>query len=181
MTTEELVSIFYSNYNVGIDYSAIDETLFLINEGCLEYELKVISNKDEFNFFIDRISSGKIKTYDIAGGGIGHLALKLIALKYFRQPNAKVNCENWYQGYIPDLIFGSNNNITIVECGDTNPPKVIGYLERKEVNKIIIISYPKEDNLIYQHIFSKGPDLDDYLNLKNKISLEKIKKILKKR
>jgi len=181
MTKDELISIFYSNYNVNIDYNAIDEILFLMNEKCLRYESKIISNKGEFNHFIDKINSGEIKTYDIAGGGGGHLALKLLSLKYIKQPYAKVNCENWFQGYIPDLIFGSNDNVTVVECGDTNPTKILDYLQRKEVNKIVIISYPKEDNLIYQHIFSKGLDLEDYLHFKSKISLERIKKILKKR
>jgi len=90
--------------------------------------------------------------------------------------------ENWFHGYKPDLMFKNQNEILIVECGDTNPVKLIEYFERAEVKRVAIISYPKNgDNLIYQHTFDKNAEMDDYIRIKRDIEMGKIKKIVRRR
>lgn len=182
MERDDLISIFYSNYNAGIDYYIIDELIFLFDNNCLNYKKDVISNVEKFYKFIDKINSQEIKTFDIDGGGQRHLALKMIGIKYYENMYYNTLVENWFHGYRPDLLFKSQDGgVIIVECGDTNPVKIIEYFERPEVKKVIIISYPEEgEDSIYQHIFDKNKDMDDYLKIKKEINMKQIKKIVKK-
>ncbi|EKE14507.1 MAG: hypothetical protein ACD_12C00464G0005, partial [uncultured bacterium] len=93
-----------------------------------------------------------------------------------------ISVENWFQGYRPDLIF-RNKKFAIVECGDTNPVKILEYLRSGEVEKVIIITYPSTDDEenIFQHIFTRGAELNEYLDSKVNLLSQKIKKIIKRR
>ena len=109
-----------------IDMQLIVDVTFLLNKKLLIIEKKQISTKEIYFKYIEDIESGKIPKIDIHGGSINHLALKLIGNKYLEKIGLFDNkYELEFEGYFPDII--TQNKKFIVECGNTNPDKVLNY------------------------------------------------------
>ena len=120
----KIKEIFYSgSYGVNYDEQLIVNIVFLLQEGVLSVTQKTIAKKSDYTKYIDKINSGEISKFDIEGGSIGHLALKLVAQKFLNEQGyERVIFEQEYDGYRPDVITPDHK--IIVECGNTNPDKI---------------------------------------------------------
>ena len=82
----KIKEIFYSgSYGVNYDEQLIVNIVFLLQEGVLSVTQKTIAKKSDYTKYIDKINSGEISKFDIEGGSIGHLALKLVAQKFLNE------------------------------------------------------------------------------------------------
>jgi len=123
-----------------------------------------IANLEDYHEYIDDIKSGKIDRFDIEGGD-GHLALKLLARDYLQ--GQKTNFEIEFDGYFPDVI--TFNKKVIIECGNTNPDKILNYFKNKKLEQVIVIPYPSYgEKDIIGYIFKPSVELTDFLIFREK-------------
>ncbi|HDQ23031.1 MAG TPA: hypothetical protein ENN28_03615 [Candidatus Uhrbacteria bacterium] len=147
-----LLNIFYSNSRLGIDYQAIDELNFLIKEKIINFSENKLAELMEFYKIIDKLKNEEIKEFDYQGGQIRHMSLKILGEKLLRNLNKKSKIENIFHNRYPDLI--SSDKQIIIECGDTDPNKIIEYFNLSVV-KIFILPYPdNESDFLYFYEFT---------------------------
>lgn len=155
---------FTHSYNKQI----IVDIVFILQEGLLSVEKQKINNTDIYKKYIDNIKSGKISRIDIDGGGDGHLALKLLAKDYLgTRGYDKISFETEYEGYMPDVITVDKK--IIIECGNTNADKIFYYFKNKNLQELIVIPYPMdEDADINCYIFKSGENSQIFYFLEKK-------------
>ena len=173
-TIQMVKDIFHSgSFAHSYDKQIIADIVFLLQEGLLSVEKKKISDKNHYIKHIDDIKSGKISRIDIEGGGDGHLALKLLAKNYLIAGGCeKINFEQQYEGYVPDVITFDKK--IIIECGNTNADKVFYYFKNKNLKEMIIIPYPADEEAnIWCYIFKPGEELSEFLFFREKEMLKK--------
>lgn len=175
-----LIDIFYSNSRLNIDYQAIDEIDFLIHEKIIKYKEEKLCNLEEFYKIIDRIQNKEIKIFDYQGGENRHMALKYLGEKFLLSKNKQVKIENIFHNRYPDLI--SEDKEIIIECGDTDPNKIIEYFSLG-VAKLFFIPYPddKSEHLMIYEFRCDSDELKEYKDYIDNINYNKIKDIIKKR
>lgn len=182
MDLNQVVDIFYSNFNAGIDYDAAQELADLLVSDYIKIEKVEICSTTEFDKILEKVLSGKIGVCDYDGGGKKHITLKIIAGNYVEKKlHQKVNFEAIYYGRRPDVI--SKDESIIVECGDTDPRKILEYFENNENIKVYILPYSHaEDEKLFAYLFTKNKsELSDYLHTKKVSALSDVRKIIASR
>ena len=160
----KIKEIFYSgSYSVNYDEQLVVNIVFLLQEGVLSVTQNTIAKKSDYTKYIDKINSGEVAKIDIEGGSVGHLALKLIAQNFLnRLGYKKVIFEQEYCGYRPDVITPDQK--IIVECGSTNPDKIFNYFKNKNLEAVIILPYPEDENdMLYFFSFKPTKKLHEFL------------------
>ncbi|MCX6742918.1 MAG: hypothetical protein NT116_01655 [Candidatus Parcubacteria bacterium] len=175
-----LIDIFYSNSRLNVDYQALEELNFLIDEKIIKFKKKEFNSIEEFHKIIERLIKKEIKVFDYQGGETRHMALKYLGEKFLLSENKKVKIENIFHNRYPDLI--SEDQEIIIECGDTDPNKVIEYFSLGVV-KLYLIPYPDDesDHLKIYEFWCEPAELTEYKEFREKINHDKIKEIIKKR
>ncbi|MBU1165090.1 hypothetical protein KKA15_06060 [Patescibacteria group bacterium] len=178
---ELIKNIFYSNRDFDADMQLIVNICYLLNNGLLTFKKEKISTKEIFDDYSDDLIGGKILKADIDGGECRHLSLKLISKDYLaKQGITDIKIEYEFDGYIPDII--SSNKKIIIECGDTNPDKIFNYFKNKNLEKVIIVTYPNiDDTDIYAYTFIPNEELSDFLVFKDKQEFINIKRIINRK
>lgn len=91
----------------------------------------------------------------------GHLALKRLACRYLKDKGKKVLIERNFYGLVPDLIDVGEK--IVLECGNTNPNKVLSYLSL-EIDEVGIMSSPlAEGKDVRIYWFEKTTKFGSYL------------------
>ncbi len=179
LSVNDLKYIFYSDGNERrADNAILTDIAYLIEINMLFYSKITLCSKNKYSFYIDQLKEGKLSQYDIAGGGIGHMVLKLIAMDVLRQNREDDSpiVEQEFEGYRPDIM--TRNRQTIIECGTINPQKLLAYFKSSIIRKLIIIPYPsEEDNSILGHTFTPGEELLDFILFLEKDRLDKLRQI----
>lgn len=181
MSAQEIIDIFYSNFNAAIDYSSIYEIFDLIEKDFIIHNKITICKKENYDLIIEKVSAGAINTFDFDGGQIGHLALKYLAKELLEtKGHRRILFEYWFQGRKPDVM--TSDKTIIIECGDTDPNKIIEYFENPKLKKVFVIPYPREgEKEIIGYVFSKTDGLRSYLNDKINQRYNNIRKIIQRR
>jgi hypothetical protein len=141
-----LLDIFYSNSRIAVNFQALDELQFLLDEKIIKIKFGKKFTQEEFYKVIDRINSKEIKIFDYQGGEIRHLALKYLAEELLKNLHKTPKIEQLYNNRYPDVM--SEDREIIVECGDTDPQKIIEYFNG-EIKNILIIPYPTSESKIF--------------------------------
>ncbi len=176
-STESLLNIFYSNSPLNIDYQAIDELEYLIDEHLIVVTLTQLCNVRKLHEIIDKINSGNIKAIDYQGGGIKHMALKKLGEDLLLNLNKKAKIESLFNNRYPDVI--SLDLKVIIECGDTDPNKILEYFN-SGVESVIILPYPNSEEVNYYEFSYKDlKEVQEYI--KNSYFNDKIKQIINRR
>lgn len=181
LSIEQLIQIFYSNGNERrADREILNEILFLITEGLLFFHQESLCPIETYHSYIDRLYSGEIENFSIAGGSNGHLALKLIALDMLVQKNwPRGLVEREYEGYRPDII--TQDLELIVECGTVNPSKIFSYFRSSHIKRVVIIPYPSEGDLSISKVdLTPAKELANFISRLEMDRFEKIKKLLRR-
>lgn len=178
-TRQDVRDIFYSgSYTGHTDEQLIVDICYLLNAGLLfVYENTIASRVDYFTE-LENITNGIKPTADIAGGGNGHMALKILAQHYLQTEGVnEIVFEREFEGFRPDLM--TKNHTILVECGFAEPNKIFCYFKNKHVNRMIIVPYPdQESNNIQAFTFTASDELADFLCFKEKEAVRKAQKFL---
>src|ERR1035437_6775365 len=146
-TFDKMKRIFYSGNQAfpGMN-EPINEIAFLVDEGYLVFTPFQISTKEDFLDFFNNLSLQKEKVHNAAGGGIAHIALKILSGKYLElHRKLEVNYEHPLCGYYPDVV--SKNELVVVECGLTqNPEKILTYFLQGKIKEFIQVPYAVEED-----------------------------------
>jgi len=173
----DLTDIFYSHYRSGANFTALKELFWCINDKMLLLKKITISDIDTYHNYLYDISDKKIDAYDIQGGDKQHLAIKMIGKDFLKITNNEGGCEQWFAGRIPDLI--SSDKTIIIECGDTDPTKILEYFSNSKIMKIIVIPYPDpEINYVNAYLFTKTKMLTEYIDYKKECFSTSMKKFI---
>ncbi|MCX6742755.1 MAG: hypothetical protein NT116_00790 [Candidatus Parcubacteria bacterium] len=177
--TESLLNIFYSNSPLNIDYHAIGELEYLIEKELIAISTRELCNINKLHEIIDKINSGNIKAIDYQGGGIKHMALKKLGEDLLLSLNKKAKIESLFYNRYPDVI--SNDSSIIIECGDTDPNKILEYFYYG-VAAIMVLPYPDSSEVNYYEFSSKDlKELQEYIKNKNSYFNDKIKQIINRK
>lgn len=182
MDIEQLIGIFYSNFNAGIDYDGIQEIYDLWQSRYIKIKKVAICPVKKLHQIIDEILDGKIKVFDYEGGEKKHVALKIVAGDYVSESfHQQVDYEVNYCGRRPDVI--SKDRTIIVECGDTDPRKILEYFTNNDNIQIYILPYNYvNQKVLASYLFSNNrDDLGEYLKNKYIDSLSEIRQIITSR
>jgi hypothetical protein len=164
---------------LNIDYQAIGELDYLLGEKLIDITPVQLCNINKLHEIIDKINSGTIKVMDYQGGGIKHMALKILGEELLADLNKGAKIESLFYNRYPDVI--SDDLSVIIECGDTDPNKILEYFNLG-VAKIIILPYPDSEEVIYYEFSSTDlKELQEYIENKNNFYNDKIKRIIKRR
>ncbi|MFA5188312.1 MAG: hypothetical protein WC460_03050 [Patescibacteria group bacterium] len=179
-SSNKLIDIFYSNSRLNVDYQALEELNFLIDEEIIKFKEKEFNSIEEFHEIIEQLIKKEIKIFDYQGGETRHMALKYLGEKFLLGENKKVKIESLFHGRYPDLI--SEDQEFIIECGDTDPNKIIEYFLLGVV-KLYLIPYPDDDSdhLKLYEFSCELDELMEYKKFRDNINHNKIKEIIKKR
>lgn len=167
---KNLLDVFYSGFQGLINYQTLDKLWEAIKAEAVSYQLvKIISvseytrqlstRENDFN----RISSG------IGGDEAGHRLLKLIAKEWLEKRGTPADYEANFSGGFVDVL--SDDKQVIVECGTTEPDRVVYYLEDNRINRVCVLPYPAYgDRFLTLYIFVRGKNfpkarLKKYTNL----------------
>lgn len=136
-----------------LDMQIIENIHFLLEKKLLRVTREHISSIEKYSKTIDDIYKGKISIIDIEGGGIKHMALKIIGQEYLKSKNFLLTkIEHEFKGIRPDIM--AEDGLIILECGNTNPDKIFQYFRNGNTKKIIVIPYPyDEEKYLYVYIF----------------------------
>lgn len=175
-----MIDVFYSNYNAGIDYDALQSIYQSLSDEYLKVKKIKICSCDVFEDTLDKVLNGDIPVCEFDGGGKKHIALKVSSGKYILERfGQKCSYEDNYCGRRPDVI--SKNKDIIFECGDTDPRKILEYLGENENLKIFVMPYHRveEGNLIHAFLFIKNKNgLAAHLYKRKVDSLADVRKII---
>ena len=173
----DLIPIFQSNYKAGIDMLILKELFWCLNDKMLNIQEIIVGSIKLYREYLNKISKKELNTYDIQSGGNQHLAIKLVGKSFIKDTLDDTKCEQWFEGRIPDLI--SSDKSVIIECGDTDPTKILEYFSRKEIKRIIIIPYPDPDiETINGYEFTKNMILNEYITHKKQHFISENKKYI---
>jgi len=165
--TQDLIEIFYSGDQAfRVDQQDISNIKYLIDQGLLIAIKKRLAPKQQYLDQIEKVQKNRADYYDFEGGGIGHMALKVMAKSYLINKGLSANdiqSEVEFMGYRPDLM--TKNHKLLVECGNTETGKVFSYFQDENVEELIIIPYPSADEeTIMSYDFKPGEDLNEFLH-----------------
>jgi len=165
MSTFNIIKdIFYSGVQSfrGANDS-ISEIAFLVEENYLSFSIVAIASKKEYKALLN--NSDKLKrSYEAAGGGNAHIALKILTSEYVRKNRG---CENVFEhpfcGYYPDVL--SSEEDIVAECGHTdNSEKILTYFRQGNVKECIQVPYPsEEDEEVKGYSFTAKDNLKEFL------------------
>jgi len=177
ITTTELTNIFASRSGLFVaDRQQISDLCFLIENQYLHITKVPFCSKELFLKTIDMISSGEINAFDIQGGKTEHMALKSIAKEKYAQHAPSV--EVGFMGRVPDVMYRQDARVCIIECGNTDPAKVIDYFEDGAVASMEVVPFPyAEDELLYSYKFVPGEDFVEFVDFWKKEKIQEIRKI----
>lgn len=183
MKPQELLDLFYSNYSTNFDYEAIKEIYEILCAGYIKITKVEICAMGQFDKIMDKVLSGEIAICDYDGGGKKHIALKIIAGKYIlKHFHQKCSYEVNFYGRRPDVT--SKEKDIIFECGDTDPRKIMEYLEADENLTVFILPYHRTDDgdKLFAFDFVKNKDgLAAFLHNKKIDKLTDVRKIINAR
>lgn len=184
MTTfAKIRDIFFGNTIFEGSHESVNEIAFLVDEGYLIMSEFPIATKEGYlNLFDNNSQLNNESRFDAAGGGDGHVALKLLGQKYLKDKRGLGSSfEKPFCGYFPDVISDDGN--VVVECGVTgNCEKILSYFRHGNLQELIQLPYPvEEDNEIMAYSFKSNPNLKDFLEFMEKERNNKIRDLLKNR
>lgn len=168
-TIEQIIEIVHSGGNdFRADLKQITDIHFLHEEGYIRLQKIYLCAKEDYNKNLDFLYKNKREHFDISGGGIGHMALKKIALDYFlsKDPSIKIVIEEEFMGYRPDLMIkGEKENIReVIECGNVEADKFFKYFVDESVKKFYVIPYPGEESQeMFLYLFTPKNHTRDFL------------------
>jgi len=175
--------IFFSgSHAVTGGQDAANDIAFLIDEGYLAFDAVAITEKREYTQILGVLSRRPHAYDEAAGGGMEHMALKLVASKYLlRSRDRKARFEQPFCGYFPDVLMDDKS--LVVECGHTqNPDKMFDYFRFGNIEEFLQIPYPEPDECdIRGYRFVAGADLHEFLEFRDGERRSKIKELLQKR
>lgn len=169
-----LREIFYSDqYHFGGDKDTINKLYFLLREKYIGFEKVTIASKTEYLNLLSNTDMLE-KEYDADGGGLQHVALKLLARKYLKTFEVETRFEQPFCGYYPDVI--STDKKIIIECGHTNNvDKIFTYFTQGDIKEFIQVPYPSdEDNHLYGYVFTSQNNLKGFLEFESKENRKRI-------
>lgn len=178
MTLDDFAHIFYSNYSPSTDWEQLSEILWMYEEKLLSVEKSGFLSIDKFHGLIKTIENKRYKFVLESGDSVKHQALKLAAGELLTDKFGVVKKDILYEepfvGFEVDVIDASLT--TPVECGDTNALKLEKYLSKNTVKRFIVLPYPVSDcSSLYSFTFTTLPRFQEYLDFKQKDSLNKLK------
>lgn len=183
MELQQLIDIFYSNYNARIDYEALEDICHSISDEYLKIVKTEICSWNVFQGMLNKVLNGETPVCEYDGGGKKHVALKVAAGKYIlKRFGQKCGYEENYCGRRPDVI--SRDKDIIFECGDTDPRKILEYLGENEDLKIFVMPYHRieDGKLIHAFLFTKHKNgLAAHLYKRKIDSLADVRKIIASR
>lgn len=162
MTSNELLQIFYSGYDVGPNWMVLDDLEALIGEGAISVGKKKLTTVDEYRRYLDDES---VFAEGPGPQGKGHAALKEIGAKFLVDNGFSPTFEVYFNGLHPDIMDKAKK--VIIECGTTDPASVLIFFEDSNVSWVGVIPYPLEgEKEIYLYKFSKRPGFSKYAEIK---------------
>lgn len=175
---QDVKHIFYSGSFTGhADEQLIVDICYLLNARLLFAHKKCVATRQDYSTAINTITTNKRLVADIAGGGTGHMALKLIAEQYLKtQGYRDVLFEQEFEGFRPDVLI--KDRTVLAECGNVEPNKIFSYFKNKKVKQLVILPYPDPDeDKVHVHIFSPSSELADFLCFKEEENVRNVQKI----
>lgn len=161
----EVQEIFYSRGQAFRgDKELINDIAFLLDEKYLILSRIIIGTKEQYSAILDNLPSKK-DAYNAAGGGKGHVALKLLTGEYLKTRGFhKVLYEHPFCGYYPDVM--TEENLIVAECGHTeNADKVLKYFQEGNIQECVQVPYPTyDDEKIHGYSFTAGDQLKKFLD-----------------
>lgn len=181
-TLDTIRNIFYSGtHSFKGNMELISEIAFLVDKNFLSVSPFKMASKDEYKILLN--NPAKLKLFDeAAGGGIPHVALKIIAAEYLKTKKGhESKFEHPFCGYYPDVL--SKDESIAVECGHTNnPDKMLAYFKEGGIKECIQIPYPTyEDKEITAYSFVASDDLTKFLHFMDEEKISTLKAIFFKK
>ena len=116
--------------------------------------------------------------FDAAGGSTEHVALKLLAAKYFEDQGYSIVFEKDFCGYYPDVL--TTDHKIVIECGHTdNIDKMFIYFTQGKIDTFVQVPYPDvDDTSIDAHVFTPSESLAAALAEESAVHKEQILAIM---
>ncbi len=186
LSCSELRNIFYSGYSCRVNYACLDNLKESIDFGAVLYDKEILADTVKYH---QKLSQGICHVPSgIGGDEKGHRVLKKLARELLSSKGFDSVYEVRFCGCFADVL--SKNFQRVIECGTTNPERVIFYLKDSRVKVFSVLPYPFfEDSFLVIHSFQRGPNFNKMLEneraklrkLHNQVFDRKLKDDYKKR
>lgn len=174
--------IFYSGTHAFKgSQDSISEIAFLIDENYLTVSPITIASKDVYKSLLNNPNKLE-RLYEAAGGGITHIALKVLTSEYLKTKRDRNSVfEHPFCGYYPDVL--SEDETIVVECGHTdNSEKILTYFKQADIKECIQVPYPTDEDLeVKGYSFTAKNKLKEFLIFIEQEKRAELKSLLSKR
>lgn len=181
MKIDQLTNIFTSRPGLASsDRQTIHDINFLLEHGYLHVSKNFFCNKKTFLDTLEKIQTGDIAIFDVDGGKTEHMALKAIAKDKYGNKQ-KMHIEETFHGRIPDALYIIDDDIHIIECGNTDERKIFEYFKNLKVKEVSIVPFPyAEDDALCMYTFLPSDNLSEFIEFWEQEKRNNLKILLKK-